>query len=116
MRTTILNTVALGTLSVAFPAMSQSAGDYTNFIVIYLDDMGYGDLGVTGATGYQTPQLDRMAKEGIFFTPYYSPQAVSSSSRAGLMTGCYPSRIGLSGALDHTSTAGPSKKEETNAG
>ena len=105
--------LSLGMSIVAVSAAGQETKNPTNFIVIYLDDMGSGDLGITGATGYRTPNLDKMAKEGMFFTHYYSPQAVSSASRAGLMTGCYPNRIGLSGALDHTSKNGLSKKEET---
>ncbi len=84
-----------------------------NIILIYLDDMGYGDLSSTGAMDYSTPNLDRLSDEGIFFTHYYSPQAVCSASRAGLMTGCYPNRIGFSGALDHRSKTGISDDEET---
>ena len=70
-----------------------------NVILIQLDDMGYGDLSLTGATGYTTPHFDNMARDGLFFTHYYSPQAVSSASRAGILTGCYPNRIGLHGEL-----------------
>src|SRR5690606_14008519 len=84
-----------------------------NIVLIYLDDMGYGDISLTGATEYSTPNLDRMAKEGMFFTHYYAPQAVCSASRAGLLTGCYPNRIGLTGALSHRSTGGISDKETT---
>lgn len=84
-----------------------------NFVVIYLDDMGYGDLPQTGAIGYETPNIDRMSANGLFFTHYYSPQAVCSASRAGLLTGCYPNRIGFAGALSHSSKTGISDKEET---
>jgi len=84
-----------------------------NIILIYLDDMGYGDLSLTGAAGYKTPNLDKMANNGMFFTHFYSPQAVCSASRAGLLTGCYPNRIGLSGALSHLSKVGISEDEET---
>lgn len=84
-----------------------------NAIVIFLDDMGYGDLSLTGATGYKTPNLDKMANQGMFFTHFYSPQAVCSASRAGLLTGCYPNRIGLSGALGPNSNVGISEEEET---
>jgi arylsulfatase A-like enzyme len=84
-----------------------------NVVLIYLDDMGYGDLSLTGATGYTTPNLDRMAASGMFFTHFYSPQAVCSASRAGLLTGCYPNRIGFSGALSHRSVTGISDEEET---
>jgi arylsulfatase A-like enzyme len=84
-----------------------------NVILIYLDDMGYGDLSITGATGFKTPNLDKMANNGLFFTHFYSPQAVCSASRAGLLTGCYPNRIGLSGALGPNSKIGISEEEET---
>jgi arylsulfatase len=84
-----------------------------NIILIYLDDMGYGDLSLTGTTGYTTPNIDLLANEGMFFTRFYAPQAVSSASRAGLLTGCYPNRIGLSGALDHTSKTGINDNEVT---
>src|SRR5512136_2929094 len=70
-----------------------------NIILILMDDMGYGDIGRTGANQYDTPNLNRLANEGMQFTWYYCPQAVSSASRAGLITGCYPNRIGFSGAL-----------------
>lgn len=84
-----------------------------NIILIYLDDMGYGDLSITGVTDYTTPNLDNMANSGMFFTHFYSPQAVCSASRAGLLTGCYPNRIGLAGALSHRSVTGISAEEET---
>lgn len=90
-----------------------TSGTSPNVILIYLDDMGYGDLSITGAAGYKTPNLDHMARNGMFFTHFYSPQAVCSASRAGLITGCYPNRVGITGALSHTSKTGISDKEET---
>lgn len=93
---------------------AKTAGGRTpNVILIHLDDMGYGDLSLTGATGYTTPHIDNMAREGLFFTHYYSPQAVSSASRAGLLTGCYPNRVGFHGALGPQSKIGISTEEET---
>jgi arylsulfatase A len=77
-----------------------------NVVMIYTDDMGYGDLGAFGAAGYQTPQLDRLAVEGTRFTNFHVAQAVCSASRAALLTGCYPNRIGISGALNPTSKIG----------
>ncbi|HSO88760.1 MAG TPA: sulfatase [Draconibacterium sp.] len=85
----------------------------TNFIIIYLDDVGYGDIALTGAVGYSTPNIDKMAASGMFFSRYYSPQAVCSASRAGLLTGCYPNRVGFRGALDHTAKTGINAEEET---
>ncbi|MDR1154779.1 MAG: sulfatase [Bacteroidales bacterium] len=84
-----------------------------NVVVILLDDMGYGDLSMTGATGYSTPNIDRLCVEGMRFTHYYSPQAVSSASRAGLLTGCYPNRIGFAGALGSSADIGIADSEET---
>jgi arylsulfatase len=70
-----------------------------NVVIIFTDDQGYGDVGCYGATGYTTPNLDKMASQGMRFTNHYSAQPVCSASRAGLLTGCYPNRIGISGAL-----------------
>jgi arylsulfatase A len=84
-----------------------------NVVLIYADDLGYGDLGSYGATGYRTPHLDRMAREGVRLTDFYVAQAVCSASRAALLTGCYPNRIGINGALDHRSTIGLAEEETT---
>lgn len=97
-------------MQISFNASSEKP---INFVLIYIDDMGYGDIGITGAIGYSTPNLDKMAASGMFFSRYYSPQAVCSASRAGLLTGCYPNRIGFRGALDHTAKTGINAEEET---
>jgi arylsulfatase len=97
-------------LALSFNAVAEKP---TNFILIYIDDMGYGDIGLTGAIGYSTPNIDKMAASGIFFSRYYAPQAVCSASRAGLLTGCYPNRVGFRGALDHTAKTGINSEEET---
>ncbi len=70
-----------------------------NFVIIFIDDMGYADIGPFGAKDYPTPNLDRMAQEGRRFTDFYAGQAVCSASRACLMTGCYNVRVGILGAL-----------------
>ncbi len=70
-----------------------------NVIIVFIDDEGYGDVGVYGATGFQTPHIDKMASEGMRFTNFYAAQPVCSASRAGIMTGCYPNRVGINGAL-----------------
>jgi arylsulfatase A-like enzyme len=90
-----------------------AAAEHTNFVIIFLDDMGYGDLEQTGALGYHTPNLTRMANEGMRFTDFYAAQAVSSASRAGLLTGCYPNKIGISGALMPGSKTGLNPQETT---
>jgi len=85
-----------------------------NIIIINMDDMGYGDTEPYGATGYATPNFNRLAKEGMRFTHFYAAQAVCSPSRAALLTGCYPNRIGMSGgALMPWSTKAINTSEET---
>ncbi len=84
-----------------------------NIILIFTDDLGYGDLSCTGASQYATPHLDRMAAEGVRFTTFLSAQAVCSASRAGILTGCYPNRVGISGALFPDSKTGLDPSEET---
>ena len=86
-----------------------------NVIVIFIDDEGYGDVGTYGATGFDTPNLDQMASEGMKFTNFYSAQPVCSASRAGLLTGCYPNRIGFSGALFPHHSIGINAEELTMA-
>lgn len=84
-----------------------------NFVVVFIDDMGYGDVGCYGATGYTTPNLDKMASEGMRFTNFYSAQPVCSASRAGILTGCYPNRIGITGALFPYHEVGLNQNETT---
>ncbi len=66
-----------------------------NIIFILADNLGYGDLGCYGSTKHRTPHIDRMAREGMRFTHFYSTSGVCTPSRASLMTGCYPGRVGL---------------------
>lgn len=66
-----------------------------NIILILADNLGYGDLGCYGSTKHRTPHIDRMAKEGTRFTDFYASSGVCTPSRASLMTGCYPRRVGL---------------------
>ena len=70
-------------------------GKKPNFIVIFCDDMGYCDIGCFGADKNRTPNIDRMAQEGMCFTSFYVTSGVCSPSRASLMTGCYPKRVGM---------------------
>jgi arylsulfatase A-like enzyme len=98
----------------AFAQKNQSPKPSTpNIVLILMDDMGYGDIGRTGANQYETPNLNRLANQGMQFTWYYCPQAVSSASRAGLLTGCYPNRVGISGALMPWATNGINPSETT---
>jgi len=83
-----------------------------NIVLIFIDDMGYGDLSSFGATQYNTPNIDNLAVTGMRFTNFYVAQAVSSASRAGLMTGCYSNRVGISGALMPYDSVGINAGEE----
>jgi len=101
-------------LAVVSPMLlSAQTQKLPNIILIYTDDQGYGDLGCYGAKGYKTPNIDQLAANGIRFTDFYAPQAVSSASRAGLLTGCYPNRIGIAGALMPTDNKGLNETETT---
>jgi pectinesterase len=65
-----------------------------NIVFIFVDDQGYYDLGCYGATEVKTPRIDAMAKAGTRFSDYYAAAPICSPSRAGLLTGCYPRRVG----------------------
>lgn len=97
------------------PTFGYAAEKLTNpnIILIFMDDMGYGDMSCSGATQYKTPNLDRMAAQGVRFTNFVSAQAVCSASRAGILTGCYPNRVGISGALMPDANIGLNPSEET---
>lgn len=84
-----------------------------NVIIIFMDDMGYGDPSCYGGGPYTTPHLDRMAARGMRFTHFYAAQAVCSASRAGLLTGCYPNRIGIHNALNPNAKIALNGEEET---
>ncbi|MBT5902810.1 MAG: sulfatase-like hydrolase/transferase, partial [Opitutaceae bacterium] len=75
-------------------ATALTADNRPNVIFIFIDDQGYYDLGCYGATEIETPHIDRMATEGIRFTDYYAAAPICSPSRAGLLTGSYPRRVG----------------------
>ena len=78
---------------------SIQASERPNVIIIYNDDMGYQDLGCYGAPKIKTPRVDQLAKEGVRLTDFYSTSPVSSASRASLLTGCYPQRVGVKGVF-----------------
>ncbi len=92
----------------------KDSGDATlpNIIIIFADDMGYGDPGCFGGVNL-TPNIDRMAEEGILFTDFYVAQPVCGASRAALLTGCYPNRVGIYGAPGPGSNTGISDEEMT---
>ncbi|WP_220763925.1 sulfatase [Flavobacterium sp. UMI-01] len=93
----IIKILTIATLLYAtniFSSGSDKKEKPTNFIIIFTDDLGYGDLGCYGAQGYQTPQLDAMAKEGMRLTDFSVSSSICTPSRAGLLTGRYAKRWG----------------------
>lgn len=100
-------------LLLCLPAIAQDNQRPPNVVVIFMDDMGYADIGAFGAQDYSTPHLDQMASEGRIFTDFYVTQAVCSASRAGLLTGCYNVRVGILGALGPSSPIGIHEDEVT---
>lgn len=105
--------LALGVLLVRDAAGAAPADRPPNVVVIFCDDMGYADVGCYGAKGYRTPHIDRLARQGMRFTDFYVAQAVCSASRAALLTGCYPGRVGIQGALGPKSRVGLNPNEMT---
>ncbi|MHC4743201.1 MAG: sulfatase-like hydrolase/transferase [Planctomycetota bacterium] len=103
-RRDFLKTVGLGAAAIAVSGCSSiaadsradrpsdSVSDKPNFIIVFTDDQGYQDIGCFGSPSIKTPNLDKMADEGVRFTSFYA-QTVCGPSRAALMTGCYPLRV-----------------------
>jgi arylsulfatase A-like enzyme len=89
------------------------ASNRPNIVLIMTDDQGYSDAGVYGATDFETPNLDQLASEGALLTNYYAAQAVCSASRAGILSGCYPNRIGIHNALMPNANKGLHPEETT---
>jgi arylsulfatase A-like enzyme len=88
--------------------------DKPNFVLIFIDDLGYGDLGCFGSKTIRTPHLDRLAAEGRKFTSFVAASSLCTPSRAALLTGSYPKRIGMAeGVLFPTSTTGLNPDEHT---
>ena len=82
-------------LALAVPPIAVVAEPPTNVVLIVSDDLGHADLGCTGSVYYQTPNLDRLAAEGVRFTQAYAACAVCSPTRASILTGRYPARVGV---------------------
>ena len=101
-RRNFLKALSLGAVSLAMPGcpIAQQAAKTRktrppNFIVVFCDDLGYGDLGCFGSTRHRTPNIDRMADQGMKLTSFYVTSGVCTPSRSSLMTGCYPRRVNM---------------------
>ncbi len=90
-----------------------NAAEKPNVIIIFNDDMGYQDLGCYGAPKIKTPRIDQLAKEGMRLTDFYACSSVSSASRAALLTGCYPQRVGVMGVIGAGTNGGLKKEHVT---
>lgn len=73
-----------------------------NIIVILADDLGRGDYSAFGTNDIRTPSIDRLCREGMTFNNFYASSCVCSPTRAALLTGCYPDRVGVPGVIRHT--------------
>lgn len=93
MRNALLLMVVI--LSVTFKSIARNKITPPNIILIFCDDLGYGDLSCYGSLWNQTPEIDRLAVEGVKFSDFYAGAPVCTPSRAGLMTGCYARRVDL---------------------
>jgi len=105
-RRTFLKSVGVGVLGCSLipacqvgTARALPAKSPPNFVIIFIDDMGYGDIEPFGSTTNSTPHLNRMAKEGMKLTSFYIGWAACTPSRASLMTGCYAKRVGMDGRV-----------------
>lgn len=96
----------------ACPVFAQTAKK-PNVIIILMDDMGYGDTEPYGMTGIPTPNFNKLASEGIRFTHFNAGQPICTASRTALLTGCYPNRVGMYGAILPSSKIALNPKETT---
>ena len=96
-RRTFLKVSGMGALALALPGCAGTTrqSDQPNIVLINVDDLGWTDLSCQGSAYFETPNIDRLAAQGIRFTDGYAACAVCSPTRASIMTGRYPSRVGI---------------------
>ena len=108
-----LISISLITTLICGFSVSSIAAQLPNIVLIFTDDLGYGDLGSFGNPTSNTPAIDTMAAEGVRFTDFCVSQPVCSASRASLLTGCYANRLSIHGALGPHAKHGLSSAETT---
>lgn len=101
-----ITTHMLALIGILFTSFAWGAERPPNIVLVFADDLGYADLGCFGSTKIRTPNIDSIARDGIKLTNFHVPQAVCSASRTALLTGCYPNRVGILGALGPNSKNG----------
>lgn len=108
------SSAALATALMTQAGWPQARSRKPNFVIVLCDDLGFGDVGAFGGSAIQTPNIDRMAHEGVRLTNYYAPANLCTPSRAGLLTGRYPVRTGLAhNVIMATDTRGLPRSEVT---
>lgn len=111
---TLLFTISVLAAHLGFGNHAQATTpESPNVVIIFIDDMGWGDVGFNGATGPKTPNLDRMASEGMRMNDFYVGCSVCSGSRATLLTGCHFERLGINQVLFPNSEQGLHREEVT---
>ena len=105
--------ISLFLLSISFVFSIWAKSKKPNIVIVFIDDMGYGDVGFNGATGPKTPNLDNMAEEGMIFSDFYVGCAVCSGSRTSLLTGAHYQRLSMNAVLFPQSTHGLHPQEQT---
>src|SRR5210317_1460812 len=93
-RSVIVFLAVIISVSFAFKSLSKERNK-PNVVLLLVDDLGWRDVGFMGSKFYETPNIDRLAKEGMIFTNAYAACAVCSPTRASIQTGRYPARIGV---------------------
>jgi len=112
-RINILKEITVLIIFAFIAACSPKKPELPNIVIIFTDDQGYADLGCYGAEGFETPNIDKLADEGMKFTSFYVSEAVCSASRSSLLTGCYAQRLNIRGALNAISYTGLNPDETT---
>jgi arylsulfatase A-like enzyme len=113
LRSTAIVLVVASTMIHAAPACAQEKKRPPNIIHILADDVGYDDFSCYGSKHISTPNIDKLAKNGIRFTSYYAPHPLCTPSRAAMLTGCYAPRVGLTRVLFPNDRQGISANEIT---
>ncbi len=107
MRVVVLGLVVLFSPSTGWTGVQEGSADRPNVVLIMTDDVGYGDIGSYGAPDVNTPNLDRMADDGVMFTDFYANGPLCTPTRVGLVTGRYQGRVAIERALGHESSGDP---------